>query len=306
VKMPSTFTAGYGGSRIRTYRALLRLHSQGTEQFARNDFYGLFNDATRTIRERLASEPGDVRILDVGCGHRPGVAVLFHSLGAEVIGIDYDIVHPRFSWRGVPVEVQRNGLERTLKTLGRRLLVDRRYYRELERLSGRPLRFEGLDLREMDACKLEFPDESFDFIYSAWVFEHLHDVDAAAREISRVLRPGGVARIWTHLFPSLSGGHCFDWSDPDNAPSTTVPPWDHLRGNRYPAHVFLNKLRADEYLRIFAKYVSIEDESYVCEGRDLLTEELKRELWDYSEADLTRNNQRLIVRKGEQLPSAVE
>jgi SAM-dependent methyltransferase len=41
-----------------------------------------------------------------------------------------------------------------------------------------------------------FDDESFDLVVTQDVFEHVFDVDAAAREIARTLRPGG-AHVFT-------------------------------------------------------------------------------------------------------------
>lgn len=46
-----------------------------------------------------------------------------------------------------------------------------------------------------DAHALPFADASFDFVFSLAVFEHLHSPWLAAREIARVLRPGG--RVYT-------------------------------------------------------------------------------------------------------------
>lgn len=39
---------------------------------------------------------------------------------------------------------------------------------------------------------IDFPDNSFDVIFSSNVLEHIVDVDAALQEMRRVLRPGGV------------------------------------------------------------------------------------------------------------------
>lgn len=42
-----------------------------------------------------------------------------------------------------------------------------------------------------DICKLSFPDRCLDAVISGDVLEHVPDMDAALREIARVLRPGG-------------------------------------------------------------------------------------------------------------------
>ena len=47
--------------------------------------------------------------------------------------------------------------------------------------------------------RLPFEDDSFDFVVSTAVLEHAQNIEACHREISRVLRSGGLAM---HLFPS--------------------------------------------------------------------------------------------------------
>ena len=60
-------------------------------------------------------------------------------------------------------------------------------------------RFELFDLpgtfRVADAERLDFPDNSFDIVYSHGVLHHTPDTAAAVREIHRVLRPGGKAVV---------------------------------------------------------------------------------------------------------------
>ena len=46
-----------------------------------------------------------------------------------------------------------------------------------------------------DAEKLVFPDNSFDLVYSHGVLHHTPDIQSAIKEIHRVLRPGGHAKV---------------------------------------------------------------------------------------------------------------
>ena len=46
-----------------------------------------------------------------------------------------------------------------------------------------------------DAERLSFPNDSFDLVYSHGVLHHTPDIEAAIREIHRVLRPGGRAKV---------------------------------------------------------------------------------------------------------------
>jgi len=61
------------------------------------------------------------------------------------------------------------------------------------------------DLRVADAEKLPFQDASFDLIYSWGVLHHSPDTPRAVREMLRVLRPGGVARVMIYHAHSMVG-----------------------------------------------------------------------------------------------------
>jgi len=56
-----------------------------------------------------------------------------------------------------------------------------------------------------DAERLPFADASFDLVYSWGVVHHSPDTPAAVREIARVLRPGGRARVMIYHRRSLVG-----------------------------------------------------------------------------------------------------
>jgi SAM-dependent methyltransferase len=60
-----------------------------------------------------------------------------------------------------------------------------------------------LEVRDMDARRLDFPDASFDAVVSFSSIEHFggpDDIARSAREIGRVLRPGGHAFLVTEVF----------------------------------------------------------------------------------------------------------
>jgi SAM-dependent methyltransferase len=69
------------------------------------------------------------------------------------------------------------------------------------------LAFEGLsaELRVADAESLPFTDASFDLVWSYGVLHHTPDTARALREIRRVLRPGGEARVMLYARHSWLG-----------------------------------------------------------------------------------------------------
>lgn len=64
--------------------------------------------------------------------------------------------------------------------------------------------------RVADAEKLDFPNDSFDLVYSHGVLHHTPDTAAAIREIHRVLRPGGRAVVM--LYHRDSYNYCVNIS----------------------------------------------------------------------------------------------
>jgi SAM-dependent methyltransferase len=63
-------------------------------------------------------------------------------------------------------------------------------------------------IRRMEGARIPFPDAHFDVVVHNQVFEHVPDLDVAASEIARVLKPGG---LMLGIFPDRSvwrEGHC--------------------------------------------------------------------------------------------------
>lgn len=61
------------------------------------------------------------------------------------------------------------------------------------------------DLRLADAEALPFAENVFDIVYSYGVLHHSPDTHKCVREVLRVLKPGGEARIMIYHHPSLTG-----------------------------------------------------------------------------------------------------
>jgi ubiquinone/menaquinone biosynthesis C-methylase UbiE len=112
------------------------------------------------------SETAGRQVLDVGCGQ--GIDVANYAMaGARVTGLDLTPRH---------VELARAHLD----ALG------------LE-----------AEIVEGDAERLPFANESFDRVSSNGVLHHTPDMPAALRELRRVLRPGGEARVIVYNRSSL-------------------------------------------------------------------------------------------------------
>ena len=133
---------------------------------------------TRHCLEQLMSSsesgPGGIRALDWGCGR--GLWTLWlREQGCDAYGVDVS---------ELPI------------SNGRALFVER----------GHP----ADSLRVLDSVgRTDFPDAAFDVIVSNQVFEHVSDIDSVAREMWRLLRPGGIGY---HVFPAhkyFVEGHLF-------------------------------------------------------------------------------------------------
>jgi len=112
-------------------------------------------------RERLPLAKND-RVLEVGVG--TGINAALYPSDVSVTGID----------------VSQEMLDKAER-----------------RLAGRNVR--NVRLMQMDAAKLDFPDNSFDLVYAPFVISVVHDPVAVAREMKRVCRPAGHLVILNHF-----------------------------------------------------------------------------------------------------------
>lgn len=290
------FSPGRALRWLRLNASLVRYSSAHNRDFAR-EHHAFFAKMLESLRI-LGKDPRGLRVLDVGCGKSYWLTLLLHSYGAQVTGVDTEFVRAGFA-PGKYWEILRcNGVDRALRTLAWDLMYARPYYRELARSCPFALRFGGLDTRFAPDGRMDFPEHSFDLAVSHEVFEHIRDVDKAARELSRLLKPGGLTYLYVHNFASLSGGHHIAWKYPDTEPSRVVPPWDHLREKRFPdIPSWLNAMREAEYREIFARYFTIVQWiPSAREGAQLLSPEIRRELSAYSEDELLTKGFTIVAR----------
>jgi SAM-dependent methyltransferase len=258
--------------------------------------YGLFNNRDfahehYAFYEQMIAYVGEVsqsRILDVGCGKSFWLSLLLASHGANITGIDTEVVKPGFSKKKYIDMMNNNGFERALRTFIWEQVFAKPYFKELANLNGAALDFSAVDLKAMSGSEIAFPDDTFDLVVSHEVFEHISDISSTLKGLQRVIKSDGKTYIYIHNFTSLSGGHHIAWKHPDTKPSRKVPAWDHLREKRYPEiPSWLNGLREYDYRTEFEKYFEIiEWMPMATEGESLLTDEIRRELSDYSEQEL--------------------
>ncbi|MEI8305724.1 MAG: methyltransferase domain-containing protein [Chloroflexales bacterium] len=217
-------------------------------------------------------------ILDVGNGSlRPQYALL-RGAGHRVVGIDF-VNRPGTGWRRSAYNVMRQ------------------LYALQLRLPGATMNPQGLVGGNVGV--LPFANSSFDLAISNAAFEHFLDVPAVLADLQRVLRPGGVIWAGVHLFTSPSGGHNVSFTQyPLRSLPPGAEPWDHLRAQRRPFSVPLNRWRKDQYLAAFAEHFEVL--AHYCglrEGEQWLTPALEAELSAYTRDELSCATLVIIARK---------
>jgi ubiquinone/menaquinone biosynthesis C-methylase UbiE len=189
-------------------------------------------------------------MLDVGAGQRL-LQMVYFSKSNSVVGIDRDVIAQGWDPRGYFEMFRSNGVRRTVKTVVRKMLgIDRKHRIELMR-QAEVQKLGQLLVFQMDAANMTFRDESFDFVYSTAVFQHLQDPARVVREIVRVLRPGGA--FYIDFLPYTSRGGSLDIRSIGGRGSD-IPPWAHLRPqfkDTVQESGYLNQLTLSEWLRVF-------------------------------------------------------
>jgi SAM-dependent methyltransferase len=265
----------------------------GHARNVRENVRGLLNQARASdakIMSLLGCPVNDMKMLEVGPGQQL-IQLAYFGKHNDVVGIDLDVIVQRVDATGCLRMARQNGWLRTCKTLARKMAgIDKKMRRELVSQLGLHS-LPKLPVLQMDAAKMEFPDQHFDVVFSRAVFEHLPDPGAVIAEISRVLKPGGVMFLTFHLFSSDSGSH-------DTrifvGKRETLPFWAHLRPEHEKevrSNSYLNKLRLDEWKQILQSKMPSSEVVALCDAGDVERRELQRlrsqgQLRDYSDEEL--------------------
>lgn len=135
---------------------------------------------TRHVRMRIRDQivgaipwRGDEQVLDVGTGSGITLIGCAHQLTTgKAIGID---IYDPNAGGGTATIFRKNAKQEGV--------ADR------------------VELQNVNACQMPFPNDSFDVVVSTLAFHHIHSSAAAgrseaAREILRVLRPGGTVLVY--------------------------------------------------------------------------------------------------------------
>lgn len=210
---------------------------------------GTCKDMEKDVAEQFGLALRDMAVLEVGAGQQL-LRLKYFSLTNDVTALDYDIIIQGLDIPAYFRVFTNNGPKRMLKTVLRKLAgIDRSYWNELEKHIGRAR--SRLKVVQGDAHAMPWPDASFDFVYSFSVFEHVSDPAKCLDEVIRVLKPGGVFLISTHMYTSDSGAH-----DPRSflPHHGDLAPWAHLRPahqNSVKPNAFCNAWRNEQWETLF-------------------------------------------------------
>jgi SAM-dependent methyltransferase len=254
-------------------------------------------DTVRNTRNRVREFGGleleNVKMLDIGPGQQLRHLRCF-AVKNDAVGIDLDVIPQGFQIGDYMRMLRYSPVMRTVKTLARKALRrDARFTAALAKELGLD-KFPHLPILRMSATKMTFPNDTFGFVCSYSVFEHIDDPGAALKEVTRVLRPGGVAYISVHLYTSHSGAH-----DPTiMAAGKPVPPlWPHLRPalqSTVQPSTYLNHFSLEQWRTLFSEvmpgvhFVNERQDDEIGDGLKELR--AKGELLEYTDEELMTVN----------------
>jgi SAM-dependent methyltransferase len=250
-----------------------------------------------------------MQILEIGPGQRLEQARYF-AIDNDVVAVDLDEIIIGANPLALLRALRFNGSIRFFKTIARKLSgLDRRFIDEFTRQKPGIGRTRPRFLRR-DAVDTGLESGSFDCAMSFSVFEHLPDPAAVLKEISRLLRPGGVSFQVVHLYSSDSGAHDVrTFSDH----RCGLPYWCHLQpelSHLVASNCYVNRVTLTQWLSMFedacpgvaVKYYPNDDASSVAA---LATLRASGGLAEYSDSELLTNCLQFTWKKPDDLGAEI-
>ncbi len=295
---------------LQEIKTIYQYHQRSTREIAIHDYTNVYKKTIKDLGSFGLESIEGKEVLDIGCGARFPFSLLAAAEGAHITALDVMYLKPHalpvFFWK----ILRANGVKRAAKSAVRKALFDEAYFKQLDSSAGIDLTpfisKINFVLADPTAANYPVPSDKYDLISSNAVLEHVSDVKKYFREVSRVLKKGGLSYGLIHNYYSISGGHNLEWAFPDTKPSPGVAPWDHLRSNEFPTHTYLNKLKPEEYKAaaeaaplevVLFESRDINHNAGGQEGEKFLTPEAQSELSQYPRELLLARSYCIICRK---------
>lgn len=189
--------------------------------------------------------------LNIGPGGRFDLEILFYCYGAHVV---FSIDKYRFGNQYPDVSEKMDDLKNVRKYIFN--IKDESYRKYMLkrfdslfihgknrcRLDEDKIRF----VYPMDVCEMRFPDNSFDFVFSSGVFEHVKFPERAVSEIMRVLKSGGVTLNKVITTDHRSYLKCSDYN-PFSFRIYSEQEWENISSKKF----YQNRVIPAQWRRMF-------------------------------------------------------
>ncbi len=256
----------------------------------------------RQVETRLLEAFGvrltNLEVLEAGPGQFMG-QTMYLALRNRVTAIDRDVIVYKSGVGRYLTMTRVNGLQRTVKAIGRKTLgLDRQYLKRWKDVLGVST-LPDITIRQMDIYDMAFTGGIFDFVYSRALFHHLPNPALALNEMNRVLKPAGIGYITIHPWTSPTG--CLD-RRVFHGQTGQLGTWPHLRKETVDLirpNGTLNKLTLAQWRELAA---TLPDSQVLITPSGWKYAELAHQVPGYSVEELTAGEIAIMWRKPQERP----